>query len=540
MKRTMRIMMALLPLLGGTASAWGQVYDLPFKGQDLRDDERVYWHRKIHSEDGPHGPSVQKFGYDLDVRRYDASSKRWTFASGSAAVNKNWFVYDRPVYAMRTGKVIACWRNAPENSFDASGKGVLHEELTRYPGKGSRIYGGGNGFWIEHADGTRAEYAHFRPGTADPDLCPHHDALMPQVIASPNVIHAWRFIRVEPAKQKTVRAGQLLGRVGNAGTGSNPHLHVHVERGGTVSATEMKGGTPVNTEFRRGLATSFSDAKGPYVKWTSFAGKPIPPGPTLVWPPRTVVAEHTRFGLDASRFGAIFQHLTDSGFQPAWIDGYSVANRSFINTVWRPANGTWRAFFLLSESRYQQEFDNATGAGFAPVFVDSSLRNGQPRYSVVFVKNKPGKFLAHHRLTQTQHEATMNRARNLGLAPVNVSVASIGGQLRYTVLYRSGNIGDWRIRSRMLEGDFQAEYNTQRNQGRRPVYLNAYMHGGKPFLTAVFGKIQTPARKDRHLMSGAKLQQEFNSALKSGLLTRSIAAFDGAKSNHRFAASWWK
>ena len=526
-----RIAIVFLLLQGGASSAWAQVYDLPFNGEDLRDDERVFWGRAIHSKNG-----VQKFGYDLDIRRYDTLANRWRNAKGSDSVNKNWFVYNRPVYAMRAGKVIACWRNAPENPMP----GTEHKELTRYPKDGSRIYGGGNGFWIEHADGTRAEYAHFRPGTAAKDLRPHNESLMPQVITSPDVKHAWRFIRVKPSQQKMVKVGQLLGNVGNAGTSSNPHLHVHVEEGGMLSATQKKGGSPVETKFRRGLATTFSDDKDPFVKWTSFAGKPIPPGPTLVWPPRRVVAEYTRFGLNSLRFKAIFQHLTDSGYQPEWIDGYSVGNKSFINTVWHPANGSWRAFFLLSEPRYQQEFSRATAAGFSPVFVDSSLANGQPRYSVVFVKNKPGKFLARHRLTKEQHEATMDKARGLHFVPVNISVTSVGGQRQYTVLYRSGDIGDWRIRSRMLEGDFQAEYNTQRNQGRRPVDLNAYMHAGKPFLSAVFGKIQTPARKDRHLLSGDKLQQEFDSALESGLLTRSITALDGAKSKHRFAASWWK
>jgi hypothetical protein len=85
------------------------------------------------------------------------------------------------------------------------------------------VYGGGNGYWIEHADGTRAEYAHMFPGSVPSDLCPHDAELLPAKISSPDVSKAWPYIRVTNGKQ--VAEGQFLGRVGNVGTSSDPHPH---------------------------------------------------------------------------------------------------------------------------------------------------------------------------------------------------------------------------------------------------------------------------------------------------------------------------
>ena len=513
------------------AAAAAQTYELPFKGEDFRDDERVYWHRKLHSESG-----VQKYGYDLDVRRY--VDGKWQATSGSGDQNNDWYIHGRPVYAMRAGKVIACWRNSPENPKMGTGAGKWHEELTKYPDGGSRIYGGGNGYWIEHSDGSRAEYAHFRPGTVPTALCPHNATLMPDVIASPDVTNAWQYIRVPAAQQKNVSAGQFLGNAGNVGTSSNPHLHVHVETGGV--AAEMKsGGTPVQVNFRSGLFIPFSDSSGPFVEWTSFAGKPIPPGPILFWPSRTKSKEYARHGFDAAHFGAFFQHLADSGFWPEWIDAYSVGGKSYLNHVWRPAAGSFLAYFLVTGSKYQQVFDDAKANSFAPVFVESSLAGGQPRYTAIFVKN-PGRYRARHGLTYAQHEIEMNGAKAEGLVPVNISVVSVGGQRFYTVLYRSGNIGSWAIRSQIAEAAYQKEYDAQTAAGRKPLYLNAYMHGGTPYISAIFGQVPTTARKDRHAMSASAYQIEYTGALNAGMLTRTVTAFDGAQSQHRFAASWRK
>ena len=500
------------------------VWSLPFRAEDLHDAERIVRIRKIHSSGGP-----QKYGYDLGVERYVGG--KWSEFSGSGKKNSDWHIYGAKVRAMAPGTVIACWRNAPENP-----PGSLHQEITKYTGNKSRIYGGGNGFWIQHADGSIAEYAHFRPGSVPASLCPHNAQLMPGLIDSPDVVHAWKYIRV--TKGAKVAKGQVLGRAGNAGTSSNPHLHIHREKGGTYATTFSKGAS-VKMNFARGLYVARTNRKGPYqTGWTRLAGKPIPAGPVHVWPPRGVGREYARHGFPAARYGAFFEHLSDSGFLPVIVDAYSVAGKTYINHVWNPAKGRrFYGYHLLSASRYQSKFTAATKAGYHPIWVDSVNANGQARYSAVFVKGAPAGY-ARHGLSSSGLTALIQHAKKRGLRPAQVSAVSIGGKLQYTALANKTNIGnDWVVKPHISEASYQAVYNAQKKAGRAPFYAQGYVHGGKRYLTVVFSNGRVKSRVDRHGLSASGYQNEYTSSLKAGRKTLAVSGYDG-NSAHRFVASW--
>lgn len=499
-----------------------QHFEVPFKGEDLADNEKIYWGRAKHSDPG----HIQEHGYDLGAMRYDNTAKKWTEKTVSDQEytknpqNKHWLIYDKRIYAMQSGKVVACWRNAPENPKPEQ----WHSKI----GEGY-VYGGGNGFWIEHSDGSRVEYAHMIPGSPPSGLCPHNDVYMPSKIASPDVSDAWTHLSVPASQQATVSAGQFLGKVGNAGTSSAPHLHIHLQ----------KSGASVKINFARGMSAPVSN-NDRFGKWTSFATKPIPPGPILVWPAHSLVAEHSRHGFPAEGFQAMFDHLTNSGFWPEWIDAYNVGGKNYLNFVWRPAQGEWRAHFLVDDAKHQSNIDEATKGKFWPVFVDSSVSGGQALYTAIFVKHKPGSAHMRHGLSYEEHEKEMNSAKKAGLAPVNISVVSLNNKRWYTVLYRSQDVGLWEVKSQIAESNYQSVYDTNKAAGRRPIYLNAYVHNGQPYISAVFAEKISGQRKDRHDMSAAEYQTEVASAVSGGLLTRAVTSFDGAQSSHRYAASWWK
>lgn len=529
MTRTSTFMVSgLLLLLTGT-NVHAQLYDLPFLAENFDvGDLKVFWGRDKHSDSG----SVQEHGYDLGAVRYDRGAEKWTEFTVSDAeynrsrTNQRWLIYGKNIHAMREGKVIACWRNAPENP-----PGGLHQQVNN-----GRVYGGGNGFWIEHADGTRIEYAHMIPDSVPRDLCPHNAVLLPQKISSPLVAKAWPHIRVPAEKQATVKAGQFLGRVGNSGTSSSPHLHIHLEQGGEAGLAK-KDGSPLQINFRRGLFAQRNNGS-PNNVWKSFAGKPIPAGPVLVWPHRSLSSEYARHRFPADQFQELFDHLTDSGYWLVWADTYNVGGKNFINQIWRPAKRQWRAHVLVNSQSHQNSTSAAMRAGFAPVFVESSVSGGQARYSAVFVKGMSSNVIMRHGLTVQQHSAEIAAANKKGLSPAGISVISIGGQRRYTVLYRPEKVGAWEIRSQIPETGYQAMYDANVRAGRRPIYLNAYMHGGQPFISAIFAS--RPGGKDRHLMSASTYQQEWRSALEAEMLTRAVTSFDGARSQHRFAAVWWE
>jgi len=505
---------ALLLLLCSALQA--QTYAFPFKGEDLPAGVRI--------STGSHADGIQAQGRDIGALKYLGNSK-WTDrvdGDNNNKANNNYVVYGMEFYAMQDGEVCGCWRNAPENP-----KAHLTERHPDFDKK--LIIGGGNHLWIKHADGSYALYAHAIPGTIPAAICPNNKTVFDKphsgYYGAPDI--ATEVLIPEGSRPK-VKKGQFLGKVGNSGASSGPHLHVHIE----------KGGKAMPMTFERGLSKPRTDLTADINGgWTRFAGKTLPEGKILIFPARTVTSEYARHGLPDEDFQRMFDHLADSGFEPEWLDGYSMNGNGYFNMTWRPKANTWSAFAGLTAAAYQTEFNKATGAGMQPTFVDSYTLGGSVRYNAIF-KKVSGGFLAKHGISAAQHDAVMDEAKNKGLYPVNISVASVNNQLSYTALYRSTNIGSWQIRSQVKESDYQTLFNENNTAGRMPVYLNGYRHNGQNYLSCVFAS-KSGTWDARHGMSSAEYQTEFNNNTGAGFLTKVCAGMDG-NGSHRFAGVWRK
>lgn len=504
------------------------MFDLPYFGNDLAASERYYVGKKIHSASGS-----QMWGYDIGAMRKNQGANTWSEVKASTdwnnPKNTDYYVYGKPVYAMADGTIIRCWRNAPENPRPYSSalgddfdEPFAQRDWLSQAWRDKKMSGAGNHLLVQHDDGNLVLYAHAQTGTIPSALCPHKAALYTQADADSEA-------DVPQAQRRRIKAGDKLYLTGNSGNSSAPHLHVH---------QQDDDGNPIQFAFRRGLSTPVASGKKADInQWTRFAGQRIPDGPVLFWPPERLGGESSRHAMAAGNFQRWFDHMVDSGFWLEWLDGYSVAGKPYLNHVWRPAKGEFRAYFLLSPNDYQARFTQAEQDKFYPVLVDSALIGGNVRYSAIFVKNKPGGYLARHGLTYAQHMVAMDEAKTKHLSPAAISVVSTGGEQRYTVLWRSDNIGAWVVKSQIPEADYQALYNTESNANRKPAYVNAYMHQGKPYYSVVFAQIPG-ARKDRHGMSSAAYQNEFDDAMAHNLPTRAVAGIDGAAQQHRFIACW--
>ncbi|HKQ77304.1 MAG TPA: M23 family metallopeptidase [Blastocatellia bacterium] len=217
-------------------------YLFPAKTSDLGSGE--FW-----SGASGHPGSNQRFAYDMGVVGWDSSKSEWTglYQGKSGGKNEDYRVWNKPVYAMADGTVISCKMNEPDN-----------------PAPGQEITGGGgNSFVIQHGPDEKALYAHMRAGTINAKLC-------------------------QPGQ--TVKAGELLGRAGNSGSSSAPHLHIHVVR--------------MNDELRPLLFRNINvverqkvDPNDFTAPWVSVKGKALPNGlsegpdlpkrPNSIWPAPT-------------------------------------------------------------------------------------------------------------------------------------------------------------------------------------------------------------------------------------------------------------
>jgi hypothetical protein len=129
----------------------------------------------------------QRWAYDLLVTVDGVTH------AGDGRRREDYYIYDRPVVAPAAGKVHAISDGDPDMSIGEMGGG--HDP-------------GGNQVVLEVAPGQFLLLWHLRPGS----------------------------IVVKPGD--SVVEGQLLGRAGNSGNTSEPHLHIHLQDGPDLALAE--------------------------------------------------------------------------------------------------------------------------------------------------------------------------------------------------------------------------------------------------------------------------------------------------------------
>jgi hypothetical protein len=246
-------------------------YGFMFRGENMNPGERLHTgnHAKANNQDE---------GEDIGAMRYLGDGKWSDYKDkGDGSANSDFVVYEKEVYAVAAGKVVGCWRNAPENPSP----GTLHEKFvtkTEIVNGNEVTYelipGGGNMLFIDLQDGTRMLYAHMIKDRIPSSLCPNNDEFFP---SEKTISEGDAFLMLPAAQQVSVAKGQFLGNVGNSGSSSAPHLHIHAE----------KSGKPAVMRFEQGLSKRFVEQNTQIQGgWTSFAGHEIPNGRVLIRPPR--------------------------------------------------------------------------------------------------------------------------------------------------------------------------------------------------------------------------------------------------------------
>jgi hypothetical protein len=322
-------------MLAGLMSAAAQTVEFPIHANDLKPGERIV--TTIHATGG--GP--QTGAKDLRILRWVADNNWPNLKEGQTdeSVNSNYLVYGRPVYAMASGTVVGCWRNAPENAGHtkrpeiATGKILLQ----------------GNHLWIKQADGNIALYAHAPTGGIPESLCPNNAVFLTgKALGGP----IWTQPEATVANGAHVTAGQLLFHVGNSGNSSEPHLHVHL-----VNSSN----TWQPMKFARGQTTPFNNGASLNGPWTRLEGKALPMATILVWPPHPI-GNWTDNGIEGSAYQRVFDHFVDSGEMADTVSCKD--NGAVYDSTWIPAKGYWIGQHGMSISEHAAKNAEYTKQGY--------------------------------------------------------------------------------------------------------------------------------------------------------------------------------
>ena len=193
----------------------------------------------------------------------------------------------------------------------------------------------------------------------------------------------------EEAKAVHVDAGDMLGRVGNTGQSTGPHLHVHVDTTGARTAAGPFAPLPQHPHAlrRRRLGRvaagacdprnrSFAVAKSASASWRQFV-EPL-------WP--AGAAELTKFGLRETCFQDYGDEAVASGYKPVWFDGYDVGGKAYVNVVFRPGGGDWVLRNGLTKDGYQSQVTDWDAKGYRLTHVESYRSGDEIRYAFIAEK----------------------------------------------------------------------------------------------------------------------------------------------------------
>ncbi|HSO68746.1 MAG TPA: M23 family metallopeptidase, partial [Arachnia sp.] len=159
--------------------------------------------------------------------------------SESPPRNEDKLCYGAPVYALADGEVLSAWRMAPDNARP----GVKDPRNNSEGGTGISL--SGNHVSVLADDGSVIIYSHLAPATVPRGLCREPDkAIMDnaddRVLG--NVVDGVATINLPAESAWTssvgrpqVVQGQMLGRVGNSGNSSGPHIHLKQSTNADVS-----------------------------------------------------------------------------------------------------------------------------------------------------------------------------------------------------------------------------------------------------------------------------------------------------------------
>jgi len=246
--------------------------------------------------------------------------------------------------------------------------------------------------------------------------------------------------------------------------------------------------------------------------------------------------EWVRVGISEETLPFAFEH----GYQPVWIDGYSVNGTTHFNVILRPEDGTpWVERHNLTAKQYQLEFNYWVSRGYRPLQVESYLSGNAVRYAVIFVNKKGPAWQAYHGVPANIHQQRFNKLTAQGYRPVNISVVSVNGKPQFTALYEKRKVGSFVALAAIPLDQFQKHFNENRSAGRQLAYLNAWQQGNTVYFSAIWNQIPKTPYLTRHNLYRSQLENTRTTSTEKGFLTHFITGYS-TNNTSRFAAQWIK
>ncbi|WP_329100852.1 peptidoglycan DD-metalloendopeptidase family protein [Micromonospora sp. NBC_01699] len=473
---------------------------LPIDVSDLRPGEVMSAAGDHWANGGVRGDQI--YAHDVGVVGWDGAQWNRLLPGTDGSRNEHYRCWDLPVRAVADGTVLT----ASDGMIDNQAPGAFPDPTPAQVG--------GNQVWLRHDDGTLTYYTHLRQGT------------------------------VTVVTGDTVAAGQVLGKLGDSGNASEPHIHLEVRQ-------DKPGDNPLRPLMISDawlvdrLANTPWNPESPM--WGPTDGRAIPNSNVLIWPAASKPAwyppgksEIVLYGVPAGDYQVVFDRLKASGYRPVWIDAHEVDRSVFFNVIFHPKDGTtWQHRVGMTGAEYQTQFDGMDREGHRLTNVTSYVQDGVVRYAAIFCKQAGPTLAAYHGASKADHQAQFETLTKGGFRPVNISIVSPADDPRFTAFYHREDVGAFDAPSFATSADYQAAFTTNTKAGLHLTYFSACQHAGGFRISAIFQE-RAPGKggtAGRHNMGSGQFGTELEDRRKADYLTRAVAGYVDGKTL-RYGAAW--
>lgn len=384
-------------------------FGLPFKDSDLDEDEVWY-------SSSTHGGGSQVFAYDMVVVGY--SNNKWSrkLPGKDGSQNNHHRVYGKPIYAIADGVVVRFTNDMIENPKPGE----------RAPDTG----GGGNSFVIRHGN-IQALYAHMQKGSLNPSLL---------------------------REGAIIKKGDFLGKAGNSGKSSGPHLHIHISNDGNFRPFLFDEGFTIGAEY---YSKPFATEKWSELKKIGipgFASKRSFISPSKNHPFGDVLIEH-KDGTRGSFIGVwegkkenefVIMGAEWGAFTKRWaklskekkvrlidLDVVNVNGTFRYNGIFKDGTGKYALYQFDSWDKFTKKWSDLNKENLRLIDIETFVSNNKRFYIGVWVEGTDKyafyQFDSWEKFTQKWSD--LNK-ENLRL--IDVETFAAGGKRYYTGVWQEG------------------------------------------------------------------------------------------------------
>jgi hypothetical protein len=194
-----------------------------------------------------------------------------------------------------------------------------------------------------------------------------------------------------------------------------------------------------------------------------------------IWRKTTTAPVSARHGMTFDQYDREYREHQIRGYRLVHVAGYTVAGIAYYAAIWekRPGPPIF-ARHGLSDSEFQQTFEERGRQGYRLVRVSGYAVGGRPRFAAIWEKRSGPAWVAHHRLDSSQFQERFNAYAGDGYRLSDVSGYRVQGQKYYAGLWEKKSGRDWVVQQGMDSSRYQEVFNDLHEKGFRISVVSAY------------------------------------------------------------------